>query len=314
LKLVDLKFPEKWVAGFPGPQFGIKGMREYLGVPDRPLLNNMIKPNCGLTPEQAANAFYDAAYGGMDIIKDDELLSNPGYSNIYKRTKLIMEMEKRVYEEIGEHTFYAANITDTPDRILENAKAVRDAGGNMLMLNTFSAGFGALQMLVESNIGLPVMSHPDFAGVLMGATSSGMSAHLPMAKLLRICGADISVIPTQYGKLPMLTENVIKVLINLQAPMHGMKPCMPMPSGGMIQGQVAVMMSELGNDIVIGAGAAVHAHPMGPTAGARAFRQAVDAVMANIDLRDAADEFAELGAAIAAWGIQGDKEIYGLLK
>ena len=43
IKLLDLRFPEKYVKAFRGPKFGIQGVRKLLGVHDRPLLNNMIK-------------------------------------------------------------------------------------------------------------------------------------------------------------------------------------------------------------------------------------------------------------------------------
>ena len=72
LKCMDIEFPESFVADFKGPKFGIQGIRDILGVYDRPLLNNMIKPCTGWTPEQGAQLFYEAAVGGVDWIKDDE--------------------------------------------------------------------------------------------------------------------------------------------------------------------------------------------------------------------------------------------------
>jgi 2,3-diketo-5-methylthiopentyl-1-phosphate enolase len=45
----------------------------------------------------------------------------------------------------------------------------------------------------------------------------------------------------------------------------------------------------------------VHGHPMGARAGARAFRQAVDAVSAGINVEDAATEYEELRVALETW-------------
>ena len=53
LKLVDLSLPRSFTDPFPGPRFGVDGIREYLSVPDRPVTNCMIKPCSGLSPEQA---------------------------------------------------------------------------------------------------------------------------------------------------------------------------------------------------------------------------------------------------------------------
>ena len=57
--------------------------------------------------------------------------------------------------------------------------------------------------------------------------------------------------------------------------------------------------------VMIAAGGAIHGHPMGPAAGARAFRQGIDEVMNGVALKDAAGkpENKELKAAIDAWGI-----------
>ena len=59
-------------------------------------------------------------------------------------------------------------------------------------------------------------------------------------------------------------------------------------------------MEDLGYDVVIGTGGAIHAHPMGATAGGRAFRQAVEAVMKGIPLEEMAKEHKELKVALEA--------------
>jgi 2,3-diketo-5-methylthiopentyl-1-phosphate enolase len=63
-------------------------------------------------------------------------------------------------------------------------------------------------------------------------------------------------------------------------------------------------MEDLGPDIVIGTGAGIHAHPMGPRAGAIAFRQAIDAKMKGIPVSRYAKEegHEELKAAMDTWG------------
>ncbi|GAH73097.1 unnamed protein product, partial [marine sediment metagenome] len=43
-------------------------------------------------------------------------------------------------------------------------------------------------------------------------------------------------------------------------------------------------------------------HPDGPTSGAKAFRQAIDAVMQGISVKEYAKEHKELGVALGVWG------------
>ena len=103
IKILDIAFPKKYVEGFQGPKFGIGGIRKILGIPKRPILNNMIKPCTGYSAEVGQRLFYEAAAGGVDIVKDDELLADAVFNRIEDRVRLYMEAEKRAYEEKGEH-------------------------------------------------------------------------------------------------------------------------------------------------------------------------------------------------------------------
>ena len=59
----------------------------------------------------------------------------PLYSEVRVRGKHCVAAERRVFEETGRHTLYAVNITNRPDKVLDNAKAVLEAGGNMVMVS-----------------------------------------------------------------------------------------------------------------------------------------------------------------------------------
>lgn len=75
MRLLDLYIPHKLAAKFQGPKFGVPGIRQMLGVYDRPLVLHIIKPKMGMTPEQTANQVYQTALGGADLCKDDEMCS-----------------------------------------------------------------------------------------------------------------------------------------------------------------------------------------------------------------------------------------------
>jgi 2,3-diketo-5-methylthiopentyl-1-phosphate enolase len=64
---------------------------------------------------------------------------------------------------------------------------------------------------------------------------------------------------------------------------------------------VPKVMADLGNDIVIGSGGGIHAHPKGPVAGGKAFRQAIDAVMQGIPLSEYAKDHQELAISLKEW-------------
>jgi 2,3-diketo-5-methylthiopentyl-1-phosphate enolase len=64
------------------------------------------------------------------------------------------------------------------------------------------------------------------------------------------------------------------------------------------------MLEENGPDMIFLAGGGMLGHPMGYTAGAKAFRQAIDAAMAGIDLAVAAKQQPELRSALETWGLR----------
>lgn len=78
----------------------------------------------------------------------------------------------------------------------------------------------------------------------------------------------------------------------------------PVPSAGIHPGLVPLIHRDFGLDVVVNAGGGIHGHPLGTAAGGRAFRQAIDAVLAGEPLREAAKRHDELRAAIEAWGIK----------
>ncbi|MBL7208860.1 MAG: ribulose 1,5-bisphosphate carboxylase [Dehalococcoidia bacterium] len=302
IKLVDIRLPQKYVAAFKGPKFGIEGVRKVLGVPGRPLLNNMIKPCTGYPLEVGAELFRKAATGGCDIVKDDELIADASFNSVQGRVKRYMEIEKQVYEETGEHTLYTVNITDNVPKIFDNAKRVVELGCNALMINYIAVGLPVMQAIAEDpSINVPILAHMDVAGTMYMSPLHGMSSHIVLGKLPRLAGADVVVIPAPYGKAPVIDYKFANAARNLSFPLYHLKPTFPMASGGITPSMVPSVMADLGNDIVIGSGGGIHAHPQGPIAGGKAFRQAIDAVMQGIALEEYAKDHQELAIALKEW-------------
>jgi|YelNatPaOPRAMG01_1025707.scaffolds.fasta_scaffold33586_2 2,3-diketo-5-methylthiopentyl-1-phosphate enolase len=303
LKLVDVKFPKSYLEMFKGPKFGVQGIREYLKIPRRPILNNMIKPCTGYPPEVGAKLAYEALVGGADFVKDDELLANAPFNTVEDRIVKYMDVVDKAAQETGEKKMYTINVTADAPKIFEFAEKVIKLGANAIMVNHLVTGIGVLKALAEDpSIKVPILGHMDFAGAVYEDAESGMSSHLILGKLPRLAGADILVYPAPYGKQPFfLKEKYLKVGRSMLFPMHNIKPTLPMPSGGITQIHVPQLISDLGTNIAIGAGGAIHAHPMGPRAGAKAFRQAIEATMNRMPIDQYAEQHPELKAAIEAW-------------
>ncbi len=305
VKLLDLYLPHAYTASFKGPKFGLQGIREQLGVPHRPLLLAIFKPSRGYSPQEGAAIFLEAARGGADIVKDDELLADPSYCRRAERVKLYAQAAQLAFEETGERTLYAVNITDRPERLLPNALEALELGANALMVNYLQVGLDATRVVCEDpRINVPVLGHNSGSTSLYAGTHTGISAVLANAKLPRLAGTDMTVVLSGAGSYPMLRERCLLVARELRGPFHHLRAALPVIASGIVPGRVGKLYADFGADVALASGGSLFGHPAGPRAGARAFRQAIDAIMAGRDLADAAAEHEELRVALQVWGMR----------
>jgi 2,3-diketo-5-methylthiopentyl-1-phosphate enolase len=302
IRLVDLHLPASFVAPFRGPKFGIDGIRDLLGVTDRPLLVTMIKPAIGLDPDESAELARQAVLGGVDAVKDDELVVSHPWSGFVDRVRTHERALHEVFEETGHRGLYFVNITDRPDRLVQNAYRAIEAGASGLLVNLVAVGTSALAMLADDPaIAVPIMGHLAVGGALTASPWTGISSHLVFGKLPRLAGADILVYPSPYGTLAFGRSAHLRVARSLTEPLHGLRRSLPMPGAGLHAGIVPRLIEDLGTDFALAAGGAIHGHPSGPAAGARALRQAIDAVAQGRSLAAARAEHPDLDTALARW-------------
>ena len=298
-KLVDLRMPRNFVSGFNGPNFGIEGIRKATGVYERPLLLSMIKPCTGVTPKAGAEIFYGAAIGGVDIIKDDELMGNMPFSTIVERVREYNRAADRAFEKTGARTLYVVNITG--ENLIENANKAIEAGARAVMASFPAVGYGSLHSLAKA-IKVPILGHYASSGMFYEGMLSGMASYLAVGRFPRLAGADMVVINTPFGGYPLQYEKYIRTVHQLTLPFYDKKPVMPAVGGGVHPGMTEQYMSDLGQNIILGSGGAIYGHPMGAAAGAAAMRQSIDAVMQGIPLDGYAKDHPELAKSLELWG------------
>lgn len=300
VKLLDIEFPREFTGDFAGPEYGIAGIRKLTGIDERPLILNMIKPCTGLTPEEGARIFYETALGGVDLIKDDELFGNPVYSKPWERVTAYKKAAAAAFEETGERVRYFVNVTSGARELMENVKKVLEAGADGIMINFATVGYSGLKQVADF-ADVPILGHAAGSGMFYEGTASGMTSPLAAGKLARLAGADIVMVNTPYGGYPLQYQKYMQTLAELTLPWYHLKPSMPSIGGGVHPGVVERYVRQAGKDIILAAGGAVQGHPHGAKAGARAMRQAIEIVMEGRDFSEAAEEKAELCAALAQW-------------
>jgi 2,3-diketo-5-methylthiopentyl-1-phosphate enolase len=298
IRLLDVAFPPAVAKHFQGPKFGVSGVREYLGVYDRPLLLHIIKPKMGMTPEETARQVYQTAIGGADIMKDDEMAADVFNCSMEARLEAVMNALKKAEEETGRKYMYMLSITDEANRVQSRARWAFEHGANGLLV-TYSAGYGAIRAIAEDpDIKAPVLLHVSHMVALLPRISFTV-----LAKLGRLAGADMMLTPSIWAAYQVASlEESLRTTYTLQAPFYGIKPTLPLPGGGIHPGLVPQLVAECGVDVVVLAGGGLLGHPMGATAGASAFRQAIDATIKDVPLEEAAKEHEELRVALEFFG------------
>ena len=302
VRLLDIDLPEK-LCGC-GPKFGIEGVRKIVGteVSCRPHIGTIIKLKVGLNPKDTAQVAYEAALGGLDLIKDDETLTNQTFYPLFERLEAVMDALDRAKDETGKQVLYAVNVTTGGDRIVELAHKAVSAGANMLIVDVLTAGFSAIQALAEDPaINVPIHVHRTMHGALTRNPHHGIAMR-PIAKLVRSAGGDQLHTGSVSGKMGSKAGEVLADNIEITKPLSYLKPIFPVSSGGLHPGKVAAEISKLGTDIILQAGGGIHGHPDGTTAGTRAMLQAVEAAVLGIPAREYSLSHPELAAALAKWG------------
>ncbi|MDQ0198376.1 2,3-diketo-5-methylthiopentyl-1-phosphate enolase [Neobacillus ginsengisoli] len=302
IRLLDLQFDHGLKKQFPGPRYGIEGLRRKLGVYDRPLLMSIFKGVLGKDLDFLAKQLKQQALGGVDFVKDDEILFENELTPFEKRIAEGKKVLQEVYNQTGQRTLYAVNLTGRTSKLKDQARKAAELGADLLLFNVFSYGLDVLQELREDDeIALPLMAHPAVSGALTSSSHYGISHSLLLGKLLRYAGADLALFPSPYGTVALEKDKALSIANELTRK-DSIKQAFPVPSAGIHPGLIPLLIRDFGIDSVINAGGGVHGHPDGARGGGLAFRQAIEANLKGKSLADAAKSDIELKKALQLWG------------
>lgn len=275
----DILFPEQVLSKFKGPKFGIQGIREFTGVQDKPVLGSIIKPKTGITPQVLLEMVKQLVEGGVNFIKEDEILSNPSFCKIEDRVPLIMDYLK------DKQVIYSVSIHADYPYILDRVKQVHELGGNSVHVN-FWCGLGVYKAIRD--LDLPIFLHFQKSGdkIFTNRNHDFYIDWIVVCKLAALMGVDFihaGMIGGYYKWEEEETVDAVKVLNSLGT--------MPALSCGFHPGLTDWVTSKVGNDYMANVGGAIHGHPHGTVAGATAMRQSIDGNYGN-----------EYDAAVNKWG------------
>ncbi len=205
LRIFDIRFPRPLVTSFPGPRFGIAGLREILDHTDsHPIMGTVPKPKVGCTAQEQAilaRRLWTAGDGTYDFIKDDENLTSLPFNKFEDRVKEVLAVQREVEQRGYPKKLYLCNITHSDiDTMVKRAEMIKEYGGRAMMVDVVTTGFTAVHSMRLKNPGLFIYAHRAMHGFFTRESGPGIRGEgalwgfsismLTIAKIMRLLGVD----------------------------------------------------------------------------------------------------------------------------
>ena len=229
IRIAGVDWPAELLRQFPGPAFGVAGLRALTGVAGRPLLAGALKP-VGLGVRELARLAGECARGGLDLVKDDHSLADQPAAPFRERVLTVAEHVARANRQSGRSCLYVPNLTGPVDRLAERLDDLQDAGVRAAMVAPLLLGLDTVRALATSS-GVALVGHPAFAGSLV-APRQGLAPELLFGDLFRVAGCDVVIYPNAGGRFPFALGDCRAIQRRLLAPLSGLRPAFAMVAGG----------------------------------------------------------------------------------
>ena len=247
--LRDVDLPREMATAFGGPRHGLAALRGRIGARSRALTCSALKPQ-GLSPRRLAELARRFAQGGIDYVKDDHGLADQDYSPFAARVR---EISAALREEAGSGsaTKYVPSLSGDLDTMRRQLAIATDVGVDTVLIAPMIIGFANTKRLIEEHPRMAFMAHPTMAG------ASSIAPQLLLGKLFRLLGADAIVFPNHGGRFGYSPQTCHELAREARADLHGLRPSVPVPAGGMTIDRVGEILDFYGADTMLLIGGAL---------------------------------------------------------
>ncbi|MFC7430085.1 MULTISPECIES: RuBisCO large subunit C-terminal-like domain-containing protein [unclassified Agrococcus] len=293
-RLEALDLPDELIAAHAGPAFGVEGTRTVLGGATGAMVGTIVKPNVGLDADGFRAVVRALVGAGIDLVKDDELMTDPGYLPLATRVRIAGEEIDRASQTTGRRALYAANITGDVANLERRHDLAVAAGTGCVMLAIPVMGIPGLEHL-RSFASVPIHGHRAGLSASMRHPGLGVS-YRAWQVLARLAGADHLHASGLGSKFSERDDEVVDSIRALQTPLGSTAGPVPTLSSAQTVRSPHPTFAAIGNDdVLMLAGGGVIGHPDGPAAGVRSLRAAWAAAVAGEPLDDAGARLAAVG-------------------
>lgn len=244
---------------WPGPKYGVSGLRKALSLSHRPFIGGIIKPKIGLDPLQLAEVVSQMIEGGCDIIKEDEILANQFWCPMERRLSLLEPMLE------GRNILYLVCVTGDGSEVWKKARKVSEYGPQFGVHCNLWAGMGTYKDLRE-HCEMPIFFQK--SGDRTWTTGPFSLDYSVLCQLLHYAGCDMAHVGMYGG---YLTNTVAELKDRIGA----LQTTLPSFSCGMNPALARKCHDLFGNDILLMSGGWIHGQSDGIAQAVRRLKGAI---------------------------------------
>ncbi len=271
--LLSFTMTQDLLSSWPGPRFGIDGIRHAVGALDRPLLCGVLKP-LGRASRELAQLAHQFVEGGVDVIKDDQGLVDQRWAPFEERVARCADVIEEAGRHRGRPCLYFPHVSGAWDVMRRRATYAKTVGATGLLVAPGLIGFDALRGIsTDDALRLPVACHPAFLGASIGNQRNGLAPAALYGLLPRLAGADIIIYPAFGSDYPMSQEECLSVANSGRQPWGQLRLTMPAVGGRIGPERLVELSALLGRDTIFVLGSRLQKEPGGVVSAIQAFHR-----------------------------------------
>jgi ribulose 1,5-bisphosphate carboxylase large subunit-like protein len=257
-----------------------------------------------MSPADVKKVCVQMVEGGVDFIKEDEILGNPKFCTFNERVELVSNAIKDAADNMGKEVFYAPCINADYPIFLDRVRKAHELGANAVHINIWG-GLPVYKAIRDLDLDIALHFQKSGDKVMTSVKNPYSIKWAVITKLARMMGADFIHAGMWGGYLSDPKDEFTEVLGTLRNKSQ-FKATVASLSCGSHPGLVNTTVKNFGTELMMSAGGAIQGHPMGVKAGTMAMRQSMDACMKNIHVTEYMKTHPELKSSIDKWGYQDE--------
>ena len=280
IRLISVDFHPAFLDHFKGPNLGVKGVKDIVGIHHRPLIAGTLVSLNGMNRDEFKNLVSMSSEGGLDIIRESEIFFDDSMIPYEERIKIASDIVSEFSHKFGKNILYAPFVTGSITEISEKISIGIEEGISLFTLNLFPLGFENLQFLSDTyKVGFIVNSgYPPF---FFESDLFGIQPTVFFGRFLRMAGADIVIIPSPYRTKNIPHHRSVEVANSLTESFENIDPSMPVIYGEIKPKDMYKIFTDFGNQIVIDIKDTYTKHKKGVKEGAKAYMDVIECVVSG---------------------------------